>query len=40
MPTEKTKIFFEINKDMMPMYDECMKFKEEYLKKNNILLDV
>lgn len=24
--------FFQINKDMLPMYDECMKFKEEYLK--------
>ena len=33
----KDKDFFEINKDMMPMYDECMKFKEEYLKRNNIL---
>ena len=36
----KDKDFFEINKDMMPMYDECMKFKEEYLKRNNILLNV
>lgn len=36
----KDKDFFEINKDMLPMYDECMKFKEEYLKKNNILLNV
>lgn len=36
----KDKDFFEINKDMIPMYDECIKFKEEYLKKNNILLDV
>ena len=36
----KDKDFFEINKDMMPMYDECMKFKKEYLKKNNILLNV
>ena len=33
----KDKDFFEINKDMLPMYDECMKFKEEYLKRNNIL---
>jgi hypothetical protein len=33
----KDKDFFEINKDMMPMYDECIKFKEEYLKRNNIL---
>ena len=32
----KDKDFFEINKDMKPMYDECMKFKEEYLKRNNI----
>lgn len=29
--------FFEINKDMLPMYDECMAFKKEYLKENNIL---
>lgn len=33
----KDKDFFEINKDMLPIYDECMKFKEEYLKRNNIL---
>ena len=25
--------FFEINKDMLPMYDECMAFKKEYFKK-------
>lgn len=36
----KDRDFFEINKDMLPMYDECIKFKEEYLKKNNILLNV
>lgn len=23
--------FFQINDDMLPMYDECMKFKEEYI---------
>ena len=28
----KDKDFFEINPDMLPMYDECMKFKENYLK--------
>lgn len=28
----KDKDFFEINKDMQDKYDECMKFKEEYLK--------
>lgn len=36
----KDEQFFEINPDMLPMYDECIKFKEEYLKKNNILLNV
>lgn len=35
----KDKDFFEINDDMLPMYDECMKFKEEYFKNNNILID-
>lgn len=33
----KINQFFEINPDMLKMYDECMKFKEEYLKKNNIV---
>lgn len=28
----KIKDFFEINDDMLPMYDECMKFKENYIK--------
>lgn len=28
----KIQDFFEINKDMLPMYDECMRFKEEYIK--------
>lgn len=32
--------FFEINKDMLPMYDECIAFKKEYLKKNNIELNI
>lgn len=31
--------FFQINKDMLAKYDECMKFKEEYLKNNNIKID-
>ena len=34
------KDFFEINPDMVDKYDECMKFKEEYFKKNNIILNV
>lgn len=29
--------FFEINKDMLLMYDECMKFKEKFFKDNNIV---
>ena len=29
--------FFEMNEDMLDKYDECMKFKEKYLKDNNIL---
>ena len=28
----KDKDFFEINEDMLIKYDECMRFKEEYLK--------
>lgn len=36
----KDKDFFEINKDMLNKYDECMKFKEKYLENNNnILID-
>lgn len=31
--------FFEINNDMLDKYDECIKFKKEYLKNNNILID-
>ena len=34
------KDFFQINPDMMDRYDECMRFKEEYFKKNNIILNV
>lgn len=35
----KDNDFFQINKDMLDKYDECMKFKEKYLKNNNILID-
>lgn len=31
--------FFQINKDMLDKYDDCMKFKNEYFKNNNILID-
>ena len=35
----KISDYFEINKSMLEKYDECMKFKDEYLKKNNINLN-
>ena len=35
----KISDFFEVNPDMLEKYDECMKFKDEYLKKNNIILN-
>ena len=35
----KISDYFEVNPDMLEKYDECMKFKDEYLKKNNIILN-
>lgn len=35
----KISDYFEVNTDMLEKYDECMKFKDEYLKKNNINLN-
>lgn len=33
----KENDFFQINKSMQDKYDECMEFKEKYLKENNII---
>jgi len=34
----KDKDFFEINKDMLEKYDECMAFKKEYLKRKKYII--